>query len=82
MKCLPANRLPQHGDVLHDSHAEIIARRGFLLWLYDEIARFKAGSSDYLQKSGDLLELQPEYKLHVYVSTLPCKSPSRLRIGS
>ena len=76
VKCLSANRLPLHGDVLHDSHAEIIARRGFLLWLYSEILQYKTTSNDFLQRSDscpDLLELKREYKLHVYVSTLPCK---------
>jgi tRNA-specific adenosine deaminase 1 len=78
VKCLPANKLPLHGDVLHDSHAEIIARRGFLLWFYGEIALYRNTPSKFLQRSGscpDLLELKPEYKLHVYVSTLPCKDP-------
>jgi tRNA-specific adenosine deaminase 1 len=38
-KCLPANRLPTHGDALHDSHAEVIARRGAVRWLLEEAQR-------------------------------------------
>mgnify|MGYP002718872709 CR=1 FL=1 len=36
VKVLPANRLPPLGDAVHDSHAEVLARRGFVRWLLDE----------------------------------------------
>lgn len=38
-KCLPACRLPERGDALHDSHAEVIARRGAVRWLLEEVQR-------------------------------------------
>ena len=38
-KCLPAGRLPARGDALHDSHAEVIARRGAVRWLLEEAQR-------------------------------------------
>jgi tRNA-specific adenosine deaminase 1 len=38
-KCLPTCRLPQRGDALHDSHAEVIARRGAVRWLLEEVQR-------------------------------------------
>ena len=38
-KCLPACRLPKRGDALHDSHAEVIARRGAVRWLLEEVQR-------------------------------------------
>lgn len=38
-KVLPFARLPPAGDTLHDSHAEVLARRGFKRWLIDEAAR-------------------------------------------
>lgn len=41
-KCLPANRLPTRGDALHDSHAEVIARRGAVRWLLEEAQRAAA----------------------------------------
>ena len=41
-KCLPANRLPTRGDALHDSHAEVIARRGAVRWLLEEAQRVAA----------------------------------------
>ncbi|KAN0060081.1 hypothetical protein ACQY0O_008054 [Thecaphora frezii] len=33
LKCLSYDRLPPTGDVLHDTHAEILARRGARRWL-------------------------------------------------
>lgn len=38
-KCLPENRLPACGDALHDSHAEVLARRGVVRWLAQEVLR-------------------------------------------
>src|SRR5260221_13553444 len=38
-KCLPESRLPKHGEALHDSHAEVIARRGAIRWLLEEVQR-------------------------------------------
>ncbi|GAA5982129.1 hypothetical protein JCM10908_004752 [Rhodotorula pacifica] len=91
LKALPHARLPVHGDVLHDSHAEVLARRGFHLWTYAQIERafaaeaakgkareedplldasyFERGSSGYWQ-------LRPEWRIVLYVSTLPCGDAS------
>lgn len=33
-KCVGQNKLSHNGDLLNDSHAEIVARRGFLRYLY------------------------------------------------
>jgi tRNA-specific adenosine deaminase 1 len=38
-KCLPESRLPKRGEALHDSHAEVIARRGAIRWLLEEVQR-------------------------------------------
>lgn len=38
-KCLPENRLAASGDALHDSHAEVMARRGAIRWLAREVLR-------------------------------------------
>ncbi|KAK5122234.1 hypothetical protein LTR85_004144 [Meristemomyces frigidus] len=37
MKCLPQSKIPlAKGNVLHDWHAEVLAIRGFNMWLVDE----------------------------------------------
>jgi len=81
LKALPHARLPVHGDVLHDSHAEVIARRGFKLWLYGQIDRAARGEGEGEHGETDLLvepvgggewSLKPGWKAGFYVSTLPC----------
>ena len=51
-KCLPASALPRcKGLVLHDSHAEILALRGFNFWLLSEVQAIVQGptyESEYL----------------------------------
>lgn len=81
LKCLPADKLPLYGDVLHDSHAEIIARRGLRLWLYGQLdlyySKEESNAPDLLEPSGDygpFLRIKPKYKLAMYISTLPCKT--------
>lgn len=38
-KCLPTTRLPLRGEAVHDSHAEVLARRGAIRWFLEEIGR-------------------------------------------
>ncbi|GAA5905208.1 hypothetical protein JCM8208_000315 [Rhodotorula glutinis] len=85
LKALPHARLPVHGDVLHDSHAEVVARRGFKLWLYGQIERAARGEREGAHGEADLLvqqvnggewSLKPGWKAGFYVSTLPCGDAS------
>ncbi|GAA5880957.1 hypothetical protein JCM3774_001486 [Rhodotorula dairenensis] len=46
LKALPHSKLPVHGDVLHDSHAEVIARRGFHLWTYAQLEKALRAHAD------------------------------------
>lgn len=36
-KCIGKNLLSKKGDVLNDSHAEVMCRRGFLIYLYEQL---------------------------------------------
>ncbi|CAH2991691.1 unnamed protein product [Chilo suppressalis] len=38
-KCIGASKMSPAGDLLNDSHAEVIAKRGFLVYLYDNIGK-------------------------------------------
>ncbi|GAA6013451.1 hypothetical protein JCM11491_006087 [Sporobolomyces phaffii] len=78
LKALPHSKLPVHGDVLHDSHAEIIARRGLKLWLYDQLDRAVRGDeSSFLERTGDARwTLRDGWKLGMWISTLPCGDAS------
>ncbi|TDL29774.1 adenosine deaminase/editase [Rickenella mellea] len=78
-KCLPTLRFPVAGDALHDSHAEVLARRGAVSWFYREIQRCAAGhKSTWIETHPNrpTWRLTPGVALYMYVSTLPCGDAS------
>lgn len=86
-KCLPSARLQHGGDALHDSHAEVLARRGAVRWLLEEVERTCTGAeeSSWIERCApERFRLKPSVRVWLYVSTLPCTSPqpSLFRISS
>ncbi|KAF8769316.1 hypothetical protein HU200_006832 [Digitaria exilis] len=71
-KCLGASRLSARGDLVHDAHAEVIARRALLRLIYSEISR--GAPPEWLVASGDggRWRLRDGYCLHLYITQLPC----------
>ncbi|CAE6400316.1 unnamed protein product [Rhizoctonia solani] len=67
-KCLPANKFPKFGEALHDSHAEVLARRAAIRWLYNHFL----GESEWMHEK----RLRKDVQLWMYVSTLPCGDAS------
>lgn len=75
-KCLPAARLPRNGDALHDSHAEVLARRGAIRWLLEEVSRCcdLPASTRWISRAPDgKYALKAHVQLDMYMSTMPCK---------
>lgn len=88
-KCLPASKLPRDGAALHDSHAEIVARRGAVRWFLEEIQRSVRSedgfASDWIERDLEnegeeagtagigMWKLRENVSIHMYVSTLPCE---------
>ena len=76
-KCLPASKLSERGEVVHDSHAEVLARRSALRWFFDEIARCCVDSLSHsewiLQNAEGRFALRDDVRLNLYVSSLPCE---------
>ena len=65
------------GTLLHDSHAEILARRGFLLWLLHQIDLAQSDKSQYIQKSGGGgFVLSAEYRVVMVSTCTPCGDAS------
>ncbi|WCJ22830.1 Double-stranded RNA-specific adenosine deaminase [Euphorbia peplus] len=87
-KCLGRSQLSSRGDVVNDSHAEIIARRALLRLLYTEIRNYFNNRSKQLQEdterclseleeygtSQSKFKLRAVWQLHLYISQLPCGS--------
>lgn len=89
MKCLPSSKLSMaNGNVLHDSHAEIIAIRAFNRFLLDQcavLAKDLSSSSLYIRrrKINEINEMSPQpftiredVAIHMYGSEAPCGDAS------
>lgn len=72
-KCLPTSKYALRGEALHDSHAEVLARRGAIRWFMDEVIRSVAKESDWISRSKDKWTLCEGVKIWFYTSTLPCQ---------
>ncbi|KAM7261038.1 hypothetical protein ACFE04_026513 [Oxalis oulophora] len=103
-KCIGRSLLTPRGDIVNDSHAEIIARRALLRFFYAEIQRvfnkpsrrscscesselnhhdddngddfiFDWDEPDSRRRQGKLV-LRKGWRLHMYISQLPCGDAS------
>ncbi|KAG5021910.1 hypothetical protein AAZX31_07G070300 [Glycine max] len=97
-KCIGRSLLRTCGDVVHDSHAEVIARRALMRFFYTQIQHLTESSSKHAPGNGgkrfkldeDHLPfewdpgclnkgkytLKKDWKLHMYISQLPCGDAS------
>ncbi|XP_033749864.1 double-stranded RNA-specific adenosine deaminase-like isoform X2 [Pecten maximus] len=71
---ITGDALTTDGQVLVDSHAEILASRGMKRFFYHHIKKICMGQkSNILQIGGQgKVELASDIELHLYISTAPC----------
>ena len=64
------------GSRINDSHAEVIARRAFLRYLYVHVEKFYDGDHKQSifekESKGSRLAVKPGIKFHLYTSKTPC----------
>ncbi|CAO3613235.1 unnamed protein product [Cunninghamella blakesleeana] len=75
LKCLPLSKLDQQGELIHDSHAEVIAKRGFIKYLLQNSETL----FEY-NENGKLVP-RPGYTFHMYISQSPCGDASMTAIA-
>ncbi|CAH0605843.1 unnamed protein product [Chrysodeixis includens] len=80
-KCIGASKMAPTGLILNDSHAEVFARRGFLLYLYDNITRALKHEHSIFRNDNGQLKLYDGIEFIFYSSQLPCGDASIIRGG-
>ena len=74
-KCIKGVNLDRSGYAVNDCHAEVIARRAFVAYLYSELQKFTSIPEDsiFIRKPcSRLLGLKSDVSFHLYISTVPC----------
>lgn len=74
-RCISGQQLSQDGHVVNDSHAEVVTRRGFLRYLYQQLKTYHPGKEHslfQLSEDGKTLKICSEITFHLYISTAPC----------
>lgn len=77
-KCIGASKMSAVGSVLNDSHAEVVARRGFLLYIYDNIDRAMENEQSIFTQEDNMFKLNENIEFIFYSSQLPCGDASIL----
>jgi tRNA-specific adenosine deaminase 1 len=76
-KCLGQNEVQDddQGARVHDSHAEVVAKRAFSLYLIHEVEKCLSGQPSILEKAdgnSDKVQLPEDHSLYFYTSLPPC----------
>lgn len=73
--CIGGADLSENGFAVNDCHAEVIARRAFVAYLYSELETWRKDPRKSLFTSGSgtrTCELRMGVSFHLYVSSIPC----------
>ncbi|CAI2348588.1 unnamed protein product [Caenorhabditis sp. 36 PRJEB53466] len=72
-KGLRGENVANDGTALIDCHAEILARRGLLRFLYSEVLKHSNNPDNSIFiKGGEKLVLRSEVSFHLFINTAPC----------
>ena len=73
-KCLGKDEVSPNGDLVHDSHAEVIAKRAFVLYLIEEVSKAFEGQENTIFEvtQPKKVKLKSDFTFHFYSSFPPC----------
>lgn len=82
-KCLGSNQLSAKGDVLNDSHAEVMTRRGFLRFLMSEMRRASVKQSQvfYYSTESKRFRMRKGVSFHFFTTHSPCGDGSIFEVA-
>lgn len=83
-KCISKNEMSDRGDILNDSHAEIMCRRGFIRYLYEQI-NFAISSESSIfafNHNKKKFEIIESISFHLFSTHSPCGDASIFAIDS
>lgn len=79
-KCIGANKMSANGDILNDSHAEIICRRAFLRYLYHQLKSTSENNNPntiFVKcDSSNRYQIKQEISFHFFTTHMPCGDAS------
>lgn len=78
-KCIGRNSLSPNGDILSDCHAEIMCRRGFIRYLYDQMSAHINGNESTIfsfSKETSKFHWSPDVSFHLVTTHSPCGDAS------
>lgn len=83
-KCIGKCLLSRNGDTLNDSHAEIMCRRGFLRYLFEQIAQSFMDSPSIFtfDQTTKKFQLAKNISFHFFTTHAPCGDASIFKIST
>jgi len=79
-KCASMKSLDAKGETVSDSHAEVLARRCFIHFLFGQLEKHLGDMKGGIEpntileslKNGSGFRVKSKYKIHLYINTAPC----------
>ena len=83
-RCIEGDKLSLEGTVVHDSHAEVVARRSLMRFMYRQLhSHYQKGASIFVPSSVQpgKLDVKKGVEFHLYISTAPCGDGAQFSRG-
>lgn len=77
-KCINGEYMSDRGLALNDCHAEIVARRSLVRFIYTQLEHYLSNKTEdhkksiFVEQEGGGFQLKDNVQFHLYISTSPC----------